>query len=67
MKRTKTVETAGDLFSETVGVEASAPTALIASPLVTETAGWLECNGVLSNLILVDYPECNGVPWTEKC
>ena len=52
MKRTKTVETAGDLFSEAVGAEASAPTALIASPLVAETAGWLETRAkTLGNLL----------------
>ena len=55
MKRTKTVETAGDLFSETVGVEASAPTSLIASPLVTETAEWLETRAkTLGNLLASD-------------
>ena len=42
MKRTKTDETAEDLFSAAAGAEAPESTVLIASPLVAETAGWLE-------------------------
>ena len=42
MKRTKTDETAEDLFSAAAGAEAPEPMVFIASPLVAETAGWLE-------------------------
>ena len=41
-----------DLFSVTAGAEAAAPTALIASPLVAETADWLEARAkTLGNLL----------------
>ena len=42
MKRAKTDVTAEDLFSAAAGAEAPESTALIVSPLVAETAGWLE-------------------------
>lgn len=52
MKRTKIGETAEDLFSAVAGTDAPEPTALIASPLVTETAGWLEKRSkTLGNLL----------------
>ena len=55
MKRTKTDETAEDLFSAAAGSEAPEPTALIASPLVDETAGWLEARAkTLGNLLASD-------------
>lgn len=42
MRRTRIDETAGDLFSVAAGAEVPEPTVLIESPLVAETAGWLE-------------------------
>ena len=42
MKRAKVDGSAEDLFSASAGAETPEPTALIASPLVVETAGWLE-------------------------
>ena len=52
MKRTKTDETTGDLFSAAADAEAPEPTALIASPLVAETESWLEKRAkTLGNLL----------------
>ena len=55
MKRTKIVETSEDLFSAAVGAETPEPMALIASPLVAETAGWLE-NRACRHLGVVGVP-----------
>ena len=52
MKRTKIDEMSGDLFSSAADSEALEPEVLIVSPLVVETAGWLEKRAkTLGNLL----------------
>lgn len=52
MRRTKTDAMEDDLFSAAAGAETAAPTALIASSLVAETADWLAARAkTLGNLL----------------